>query len=246
LKPPIVTIITVSYNSAKTIFHTIESVINQTYQNIEYIIIDGASKDDTLQIIKSYANTFSNIKYISEQDNGIYNAMNKGLKLANGDIVGILNSDDWYELDAVEKVVDAYLKNTNAIHYGYMREIKNNKEYMVIRTNYEFLAERMIQHPTCFVPMAIYNKYGLFSETYKSASDYELMLRFRANNVNFIMLDYILSNFLIGGTSYGTIGTLEKLKIQKKYHIIKRHKYYTKYLLASLKNFFYQINTNTS
>src|SRR5574344_2512884 len=106
MKKPLITIITVCYNSEKTIERTIKSVVNQTYKNIEYIFIDGASSDKTLDIIKKYMKEYSFIKLISEKDNGIYDAMNKGISLSTGSIIGMINSDDYYELDAVESIVN--------------------------------------------------------------------------------------------------------------------------------------------
>jgi glycosyltransferase involved in cell wall biosynthesis len=101
-----ISIITVNYNGAETLKKAIESVLEQTYDNVEYIIIDGKSDDNSIKIIASYQDLFRKkgyiYKYISEKDNGIYDAMNKGLKIATGDIIGILNSDDWYEVDALE------------------------------------------------------------------------------------------------------------------------------------------------
>ena len=100
---PLISIITVSYNAVKTIEDTITSVLNQTYSNIEYIIIDGASTDGTLEVIKKYQDDISII--VSEPDKGIYDAMNKGIERANGELIGIINADDWYEANAVERSI---------------------------------------------------------------------------------------------------------------------------------------------
>ena len=101
-----VSIITACFNSEKTIKTTIESVLHQTYSNIEYIIIDGKSSDSTIEIVKEYMPLFrGRLRYISEKDNGIYDAMNKGIRLSKGDVIGIINSDDFYELDAVENII---------------------------------------------------------------------------------------------------------------------------------------------
>lgn len=114
---PLVSIVTVSYNSADTIEQTIQSVTKQTYPNIEYIIIDGGSRDGTVEIIKRYQDKIS--FWISEPDMGIYDAMNKGISYAKGDYIGIINSDDWYELDAIEKIVSK-IKEDPIIIYGNM------------------------------------------------------------------------------------------------------------------------------
>ncbi len=111
INAPLISIITVVYNGEKYLKQAIESVINQTYKNIEYIIIDGGSTDNTLNIIKNYHQNIS--KWVSEPDNGLYDAMNKGIKLATGELIGMVNSDDWSELTAVEIIVNEYLKNDN-------------------------------------------------------------------------------------------------------------------------------------
>ncbi len=129
---PLVSIITVCLNSEKTIEQTIQSVINQTYPNIEYIIIDGKSTDRTLEIIDKYKGKISIL--VSESDEGIYDAMNKGLKLATGELIGIINSDDWYESDAVETIVNSFLADRNVqVIYGNMDVYDQDK---FIRTIY--------------------------------------------------------------------------------------------------------------
>ena len=124
----LVSIITVCYNSEKTIYQTMDSVLKQTYSNIEYIIIDGASTDGTLAIIKEFGQRFgARMRYVSEPDHGIYDAMNKGISMAGGDIIGIINSDDYYEPDAVEKVIGAYSRGDCAVFYGEMRTWTDEK-----------------------------------------------------------------------------------------------------------------------
>jgi len=226
---PKISIITVCFNSENTITKTIESVLNQTYKNIEYIIIDGASQDNTLNIIKHYESKHSQIKCISEPDDGIYNAMNKGILAATGHIIGIINSDDWYEDNAVEMAVNSQNINGDGVHYGYMRLIKNGKEYNIERSNFNFLNERMIQHPTCFITKNIYDQFGSFIETYKSAADYELMIRLQKSGVSFFMMDSIITNFTLGGTSSTIISGLENLSIRRTYSFISKRKFMYKY-----------------
>lgn len=124
-----VSIITVCFNSEKTIIDTLESVLNQSYENIEYIIIDGKSKDKTVDIIKRYENKFKEkkieYKWISEKDSGIYEAMNKGINKSTGEVIGIINSDDWYEKNTVEKVMKEYKIKKFDMLYGNLRMIKN-------------------------------------------------------------------------------------------------------------------------
>ncbi len=201
----LVSIITVCWNSEKFIRDTIESVLNQTYKNIQYIIIDGKSTDKTLSIIEEYRERFGNrLTLVSEKDSGIYNAMNKGLALAKGELVGIINSDDYYELDAVEKIVEQYKIHGSGVYYGYCRIIKNQKEFTVERRSAEFLQDAQINHPTCFVSNEIYRKYGAFNEKYKIVADYELLLRFKDRDVSFYAVDTVISNFRLGGISSGT------------------------------------------
>lgn len=205
MKNTLVSIITVCYNSEKFIRGTIESVLNQTYKNIQYIIIDGKSTDKTLSIIDEYRERFGNrLTLVSEKDSGIYNAMNKGLALVRGELVGIINSDDYYELDAVEKMVEQYEIHGSGVYYGLCRIIKNQKEFSIERRNSEFLQEAQINHPTCFVSNEIYYQYGVFNEKYKIVADYELLLRFKKEGVSFYAVDIIISNFRLGGISSGT------------------------------------------
>ena len=221
-------IITVCFNSEKTIEQTIKSVISQTYDNYEYIIVDGASTDNTLDIIKKYKEEYPDkILFISEKDNGIYDAMNKGIKMASGDIIGIINSDDWYESNALEIINAEYNKinDYNSIMYGLLRQYKDNKFFQIKGNSHEFLKDNMIPHPTCFVPKQIYDKYGSFSLDYRIVADYELMLRFyNIPEVNFHRVEKVLANFRIGGASNGYKATKETIRLKKNYKILSRKK----------------------
>ena len=226
--PPLVSIITVSYNSQKHIEQTIQSVVNQTYDHIEYILIDGKSTDQTVAIIEQYARQFPDkIKYVSEPDTGIYQAMNKGIRLATGELIGIINSDDWYETDAVERVVDAYQQFGPAVYHGIQRTFLDEQEAFLIQTHASQLAKGNIEHPTCFVPASFYQTYGLFSEQYRYVSDYELMLRFVNHQVPFIPLNTILSNFRQGGASHRPEAVWETLHLWYKKGILTRRHYLT-------------------
>lgn len=173
-----VSIITACYNSEKTIERTLKSVLAQTYSNYEYIIIDGMSTDDTLKIIDAYRNAFgSKLKVVSERDSGIYNAMNKGIKMASGELVGIINSDDWYEPDALQTIVYSFNHEKYSVLYGMTYNYLNNKPYQIYMINYEFLNKVMIPHPSCFVTRDTYLDLGMYDETYKSSADYDLFLK---------------------------------------------------------------------
>lgn len=226
---PLVSIITVSYNAQDTIEQTIQSVLNQTYDNIEYIIIDGASKDQTQEIVEKYKDRLA--YYVSEKDSGIYNAMNKGISHAKGDLVGIVNADDFYEYDAVEVNVANYIaqgdSRDNTCYYGMLRIWKNEKEFCVRQFHHNFVTETAIQHPTCFVPRKLYERLGVFDETYRVCADFELLNRFNSNGVYFCKIDKVISNFRIGGatTTLAEQVVMEPPTIQLKYGIITKERY---------------------
>lgn len=199
---PKVSIITVCFNSAETIRDTIESVLKQTYENIEYIIVDGGSTDGTIDIIRSYLPRFSGrLFYISESDNGIYDAMNKGLRLTTGSIIGIINSDDSYEPDAVRRVVEQTDVDKCQVIYGYCRMFGGHLPDKIMINHHTGLSEAMIPHPTCFVTRKTYSRYGMFVKCLKIVADYELMLRFWKKGVEFIQVKEVQANFRRGGIS---------------------------------------------
>ena len=179
-----VSIITVSFNSEKTIEQTILSVLGQTYKNIEYIIVDGNSSDNTLSIINKYSSKIAHV--LSEPDKGIYDAMNKGIELASGDLIGILNSDDVYAYsnvitDIVKKI---HASNAKSI-YADLVYVDKNDLFKVKRywksgeyKRKKFKMGWMAPHPTVFIKREIYTQFGTFNLSLKSAADYELMLRF--------------------------------------------------------------------
>ena len=201
-----ISIITVCYNSEKYIRSTIESVLNQTYENIEYIVIDGCSKDSTVAIIKEYEPKFNGrMKWLSESDKGIYDAMNKGIKMASGDVVGILNSDDRYISDDVlSLIVETMSKNDVDSCYGNLLYVKNGKPYRYWKSgNYKsFKLGWMPPHPSFFLKKNIYEKYGLFRLDCGVNADYELMLRLlEIYRISTIWIDKVLVYMTAGGKS---------------------------------------------
>ena len=211
----LVSIITVCYNSEKTIERTILSVLNQTYKNIEYIIVDGRSKDHTLDIVKKYKTNFGNrLKIISEKDNGIYDAMNKGIRNASGQLVGIINSDDYYENTAVEHMVSAMRDAPYQILYGLLRKTRDGIENQVVMTKHENLTNVMIPHPTCFITKKLYVDLGMYNTDYKSCADYDFMLT---------MKDYPEVHFI---PVYQVIATFEEGKGMKKKRKLINNKQY--------------------
>lgn len=224
-----ITIITVCYNSEKTIEKTILSVLSQNIDNFEYIIVDGLSKDNTMNIINKYKN--KNIISISEKDNGIYDAMNKGIKLATGDIIGILNSDDVYAYNNVLFDVKRMFENDNIeCCYGNIIYIKNNKPYRYWRSGNPrtFKYGWMPPHPAFFVKRSVYEKYGLFRLDCGVNADYELMLRFM--EFHKIRAKWVNKTFVLmqaGGRSNDGIKTRLKSVNNDKYAwYINGHKPY--------------------
>jgi len=203
-----VTIITTSKNSEATIEDTIRSVISQDYPEIEYIIIDSCSTDKTLERINNYKGEISRI--VSEKDEGLYYALNKGIQLASGDIIGNLNSDDFYaDPTVISKVVETFKnKNSDAV-YGDLHYVDKNNPGKIIRNwvskEYKegmFLKGWMPPHPTFFVRTGIYSKYGSFNTSFASAADYEIMLRFiHKHKISIAYLPMVLVKMRIGGKS---------------------------------------------
>ena len=216
-----VSIITVVYNNEDTIKDAIESVLNQTYKNIEYIIIDGVSTDGTVEVIKSYGDKID--KFISEKDNGIYDAMNKGIKLASGDIVGILNSDDFYaNNNIIEKVVKEFEDKKVDSVYGDLVYVNAKDTNKIVRywksKPYKkglFTKGWHPAHPTFFVKKEIYDKYGIFNLDFKIAADYELMLRFLEKyQISNSYIPEIFVKMRLGGESNQSIKNIIKANIE--------------------------------
>lgn len=236
-------IITVSYNSAKTIEQTIKSVLNQTTKDLEYIIVDGASKDNTVEIIKKYEDAFEGrLRWVSEPDDGLYYAMNKGIEMATGELIGIINSDDWYEEDAVQKMLEAYDKykasnpeDPYAVFYGKLRTWRDGKEVAVSQSNHETLKDGMIAHPTCFVTTPTYEAFGAFNTKYISAADYDMMLRFyEYRAVHFEALDSVIANFTLGGICASGKAYYDLLKVRYDHELISSMAYALEYIKCKL------------
>lgn len=181
-----ITIITAAYNSEKTIRDTIESVLRQTYKDIEYLIVDGASTDNTMTIVKEYEPLFGGrMKSVSEPDNGIYDAMNKGIGMATGDVVGILNSDDFYTCDEVLANVAATMSDNNIdavygdIHFVKHDDLRKMTRYYSSRPFHRSWMRLgfMPAHPSFYCRKDFYLKYGMFDCSYKVAADFENLLR---------------------------------------------------------------------
>lgn len=235
-KDILISIITIVYNGEKFLQQTIDSVANQTYKNIEYIIVDGGSTDKTLDIIKKNKKTIS--KWISEKDNGVSDAFNKGIEMSSGEIIGIINADDWYQKDALKLVADAAKKIKNkkeVVFFSNMNYVNKDKKIETYNTNIQKLKNEMtLNHPAVFVTKETYQKHGKFLLNYKYAMDYEILLRFYIKKVHFEKVDEVLSNMRADGLS--DMNWIFSLKESRNAKILNG-----KNILTSYFYFFYQV-----
>lgn len=204
-----ISIVTICFNSEDTIEKTIQSVIEQTYKEIEYVVIDGGSTDATKSIIEKYR---SHIAYfVSEKDHGIYDAMNKGVQACTGDVIGVLNSDDFYADEKVlEDIMDVFLKNPELESvYADLVYVDRLKEEQILRywksgayKKGQFLKGWMPPHPTFFVRKNVYTRFGGYSLELKSSSDYEFMLRvLHKHEISTKYLPRVITKMRAGGQS---------------------------------------------
>jgi glycosyltransferase involved in cell wall biosynthesis len=198
-KKPLISIITIVYNGEKTIERTIRSVLNQTYNDIEYIIIDGNSNDATLDVLKKYSNKID--YWVSEKDNGISDAFNKGIKLATGELIGFINADDWYETDACAIIASCYNEKID-VYVGDCMYLFPNGERKLFKAKIDKLKKYMsVSHPSCFIRKDCYSGHGDYSLDYPLAMDYDLLLRLYTKGLNFYHVNSNLSTFVLGGVS---------------------------------------------
>lgn len=225
---PIFTIITVCYNSEDTIEKTISSVIEQSYEKVEFVIIDGGSNDRTVEIIKKYKNDSKNkITFLSEKDNGIYDAMNKGIKLAKGDWVNFMNSGDTFYSSNVLEELAYKIGEKEEIVYGKTNIVYNNYEKIVDSKPIANIWKGLnFCHQSAFVKAELFQS-NLFDTSYKLASDFDLFYNFYNENKNFMKLDMIISNYDFSG-----ISTNNSLKVAKEYKDISL-KYNTNFIKKS-------------
>lgn len=236
-----ISIITTTYNSAKTIADTITSVYNQSYSDIEHIVVDGNSKDNTLEIIKNTPNRVQ--KIISEPDDGIYDAMNKGIKIATGDVVGILNSDDFYHRDDIVELIAKTFedKDVEAV-YGDVRFVNPNNLNKTVRYYSSkifhpslFRFGFSLAHPTFFTYKIFFDSYGYYKTDYIIAADFELLLRFI--KVKRLKYTYISTDFLKMRTGGVSTRSLKSNFISNKEMVraCKTNGVYTNYVFLSFK-----------
>ncbi|SDS99897.1 Glycosyltransferase involved in cell wall bisynthesis [Mucilaginibacter mallensis] len=213
---PKVSIVTTVFNAAATIEDTILSVINQTYKNIEYIVVDGGSTDGTLQIINNYKNQISHI--ISEPDKGIADGFNKGIALATGEWTGMINADDWYALNAVELMIENTSDN-DQVCCGNIMLMGNNGFSRIKKSKVSWLNLGMyIMHPTCFIRTEVYRQIGLYDTSLKIAMDFDMFLRIKCKGLKFKYIDELMAYMRTGGVSTDVAKMhKEELTVMKRY-----------------------------
>ncbi len=233
---PLVSIITVTLNSERTLRDTIESVLAQTYDRMEYLVVDGLSTDGTLAIARSYQDAFAArgtpYRIISERDNGIYDAMNKGIAAASGALIGMINSDDWYEKDAVEKAVALYRRERYDMMYADIRIVRGNSSFVKKARLRGYVTSRDWNHPTTFTTKTTYDRFRFACDSLYD--DFDLLLRVRRAGLRVAVLNEVLANFRFGGAT--TQHSLRKAfrRVCMRYRIYRRNGYSAFYLFECL------------
>ena len=234
-----ISIITITYNSAKTVQRALESVQSQTYKDIEHVIVDGASTDGTKELIEAYAKQHKNVRWISEKDKGIYDALNKGIKLATGDIIGFLHSDDMlYSADSIGQIAAAFEdKNVNVV-YGDLQYCSGGKVVRRWKSN-DFNPRAlkygwMPPHPTVYVRREVYQQVGEYDEWFRISADYDMMLRIFTAGYKSKYIPEVLVSMETGGAS--NKNTKARLsKTQEDYIVLKKNHVGAGYLTVACK-----------
>lgn len=240
MKEPLVSVITSAYNSEKTLAQTIESVLNQTYSNIEYIISDGASTDRTFEIAESFRPEFEQkgyiYKIISSKDSGIYAGINKGIRQAHGIIVGNVNSDDYYEADIVQTAADCYMNRKYDLFYADVNIVNADGDLIKVkhaRRMHRIITTRHWNHPTMFVPNRIYRKHK-YDESYGYYADCDYMLWLYKKSSRITVINRPLSNFRLGGISTRCNMKESVKRAKERYRGYRRNGYSRLYLAECL------------
>jgi len=227
-------IITVTYNSAETLRRAMDSVLNQTMKPVEYIIVDGNSSDNTVEIAKSFKDKADflgiSLKIISEPDNGIYDAMNKGIRMAGGQVIGIINSDDYYETDAIAKVNRVFeTKGFDLFYADLYMHLKDGRTFIKKSKNRKYSTSRDWNHPTTFITKEMYKKYQYRNETIHD--DYDLILKMKKAGAKIEVLNEPIANFTMNGVSHerSIKGAIERIGI--KYRIYRENGYSRFYIV---------------
>ena len=232
-----ISVVTVTYNSAATVGETVRSVLDQTYPVYEYIIIDACSTDDTLAIVEGYRADFEGIKakliVVSEPDEGIYDAMNKGTQLASGDIVGIINSDDRYEADALKVVADTYRQDPFDLFWADIRMVRpDGRSFIKHAKDRSYATSRDWNHPTTFITKKIYEKYRYRCDNIHD--DYDLILRLKRDGAKTRVVNKVLADFSMSGVSHKRSVKAAVSSIRTKYMIYRRCGYSRWYLIECI------------
>lgn len=232
-----ISVITVTYNSAKTVKETVESVLSQDFRPYEYIIIDGMSEDDTIGIIESFRSRFDEagikLLVVSERDDGIYDAMNKGISLSTGDVVGIINSDDRYESNALSVVAKTYADMPFDLFYADIRMVKpDGTSFIKHARNRSYATSRDWNHPTTFIRRSIYDRYRYKNDTIHD--DYDLILRLKKDNVRTVVVNEVLADFRMNGVSHRRSISAALSSIRIKYGIYRQNGYSRFYIFECI------------
>ena len=242
-----ISIITSTFNSGSTVADTFKSVLSQTYKDIDYIVVDGASSDNTLDIIRQYEGAFGGrMRWISEKDGGVYDAMNKGISMAKGDVIGFLNSDDFFTSnDCLQTIVDAFAASDIDATYGNVHYVNSDDLKLMVRfySSKRFRPSLMRlgfmpAHPSFYCKREIYEKYGNFDTSYKIASDFELILRFIY--VNKIKTRYIAKDFVTmrtGGLSNSGFRSHQQIMSDHR-KALKANHVYSNFFILCLRYFY--------
>lgn len=234
-----ISIITITFNSAKTIQRALESVQCQTYKDIEHIIIDGASTDGTCRLIEAYAKKHKNVRWVSEPDGGIYNAINKGVAMATGDVIGFLHSDDvLYSTDSIAHIAAAFENSQADVVYGDLQYCRGDKVVRRWKSNtFKPCALKygwMPPHPTVYVRREVYEQVGPYDEWFRISADYDMMLRiFTAGYKTHYIPDVIVSMETGGASNKNTKARLSKT--QEDYIVLKKNHVGAGYLTVACK-----------
>lgn len=224
-----ISIITITYNSAQTLQRALDSVQSQTYKDIEHVIIDGASTDGSCALIEAYAKAHKNVRWVSEKDKGIYDALNKGIRLATGDVIGFLHSDDsFYSPDSIGQIAAAFEQNQADVVYGDLQYMRGNK--VVRRWKSNTFNPRALKygwmppHPTVYVRREVYQQVGEYDSWFRISADYDMILRIFTAGYKTHYIPEVLVSMETGGASNKNTKarlskTMEDYIVLKKNHV---------------------------
>lgn len=236
----LVSVVTATYNSELTIKRAIESVLNQTYENIEYIIADGKSSDRTIEIAESYRQRFAKkgykYKIISDKDNGIYSGINKGIVASSGVIIGNLNSDDYYEKKMVENAVKSYQNEKFDLFYADLNVVNTKGKIIKVKKSKKMhfiLTTRNWNHPTMFVSRKMFQK-RLYDESFRYYADFDFMLWLYRHSKKITVMNQALSNFQLGGISTQRNLQESLKKAKERYRAYRNNEYSRIYLFECI------------